>query len=73
MLYEVITGSGVAASTEACSTAVTSTRVRPQRKSAWALASEAPLVKTTSAGLARASAATASRASSTIFRAARPK
>jgi len=64
---------GAASMTESCSIADTTTAGRPHPRSARALASVPPPVKTTPAGGAPASVATASRASSSRRRAARPK
>ena len=63
---------GAAFWTEACSTADASTRARPAPRSARLLASLPPDVKTTPEGRAATRAATASRESSTSFRARRP-
>jgi len=60
------------ASTDACSALPTSTARHARPVRAWAFASVAPLVKTTSPGLAWTKAATCSRAVSTTARAARP-
>ncbi len=59
--------------TEGCSTAEARIRRRAEPWIARVLASVPPLVKTTAAGAAPASAATWMRASSIIARAARPK